>query len=140
MRFWDSSAVVPLIVPEPETKSCRALIEQDPEMLVWTFTPTEVLSAIYRKLREGKMAEEISGILTRLKTLEESWFEVIHLEATRRKAHRLLAVHPLRAADALQLAAALLAFEERPEGENFITFDKNLALAAQKEGFEVVPC
>lgn len=140
MRFWDSSAIIPLLVSEEETKRCRALLEQDPEMLVWTFTLTEVFSALYRKVREGILAEtHLPKIMERLKHLEECWSEIIQIETTRRKAHRLLAVHPLRAADALQLAAALLAFEDHPEGESLVTFDKNLALAARREGFQVLP-
>ncbi len=139
MKFWDSSAIVPLLVPEAETKICRELAEKDPEMLVWTFTLTEIFSALYRKLREGGVSEsEFVSIRSRLIELSKDWFEVITIEVTRQKAHRLLAVHPLRAADALQLAAALVAFEDHPEGEEFVTFDKNLAEAARREGFQVM--
>lgn len=51
----------------------------------------------------------------------------------------LLELHPLRAADALHLAAALLAVEERPQGLGFVTFDLRLADAAEREGFAVLP-
>jgi predicted nucleic acid-binding protein len=55
------------------------------------------------------------------------------------RARRLLETHPLSAADALQLAAALVMTEERPTGTEFVTFDIRLAEAANKEGFPVLP-
>jgi uncharacterized protein len=47
-------------------------------------------------------------------------------------------VHPLRAADALQLAAAFAAAEGRPGSLELITLDDRLCLAARKKGFAVV--
>lgn len=140
MKFWDSSAIVPLLLPEPETTACKRLFAEDNKIFVWMFTPTEVWSAVYRKIREGKIAEgELKNIKDRMDLLQKGWSEVVRTEATRAKAHRLLAVHSLRAADVLQLAAALIAFDDHPEGEHFITFDRNLAQAAGKEGFLVFP-
>jgi uncharacterized protein len=52
-------------------------------------------------------------------------------------AVRFLRVHPVRAADALQLAAAFVAAERRPASLEVITFDDRLAVAARKEGFVV---
>ncbi len=140
MKFWDSSAIVPLLVPEQESKALGVLLEKDPDLLVWTLTPTEVLSALFRKLRLGGLTEEeLNRVRHRLAELEVGWSEIVQLEMTRQKANRLLAVHPLRAADALQLAAALIAFEDQPEGEGFVTLDQNLAQAARREGFQVLP-
>jgi len=51
---------------------------------------------------------------------------------------RLLRIHPLRAADAFQLAAALVACEERPAGFSFLTGDERLGEAAENEGFALV--
>jgi len=58
------------------------------------------------------------------------------INKVRSRALRLLEVHPLRAADACQLAAALVATQEDPVN---LTFDKRLAEVAQKEGFTVNP-
>lgn len=139
MIFWDSSAIVPLILSEKETDRCLQLIEDDSEMAVWMYTATEVLSAVYRKYREGEIDErELPSIQERLSKLRAAWSEVLPREPVRTKAHRLLAVHPLRAADALQLAAALIVFHESPEGERFITFDKALSRIARLEGFDVL--
>jgi len=63
-----------------------------------------------------------------------SWSEVEAMELVKRRAERLLKVHPLRTADALQLGAALLATQEQPQGINFVSYDQNLAAAAHKEG------
>lgn len=140
MKFWDSSAIIPLIAPESESKIIRSLHQKDPEMLVWALTLTEIYSSLYRKVREGKLGEaDFSEIEERLKFLERGWSEVIQIESTRKRANRLLATHSLRAADALQLAAALIVYDDRTEGEGFVTLDKNLALAAKKEGFLIFP-
>lgn len=140
MRFWDSSAIVPVLLSEKETAECKNLLKKDPEIAVWALTSTEVLSAVYRKAREGSLVgPHLSPVLENLRRIAAGWNVVTQLETTRDKANRLLAVHPLRAGDALQLAAALITFEEHPEGEEFVTLDKNLADAARREGFYVLP-
>ena len=136
MKFWDSSALVPLCLWEPETEKCRQWLEDDPEMLVWFLSVTEVYSAVHRKIRDGFISlSELPPIKQRISLLETSWSEVIQIEVVRQRSYRLLATHSLRAADALQLAAALVAFEDHPEGNVFVTFDRQLAEAAQREGF-----
>ncbi len=57
----------------------------------------------------------------------------------RDQAGRLLRLHPLRAADALQLAAAIIACEHQPESLPLVTLDQRLAEAARREGFAVLP-
>ena len=69
----------------------------------------------------------------------ETWREVGALELVRSRALRLLNTHPLRAADAMQLAAALVASDERPESLPFVCLDDRLRDAARKEGFKVLP-
>lgn len=140
MKFWDSSAIVPLIISEETSPVVRKLLEKDAEMLVWIFTPTEVLSALHRKIREKILKRsELIEAQKRLKLLEQGWSEIVNVELVRQQAARLLAAHPLRAADSLQLAAALVAFEGQSQGAEFVTFDDNLAEAAHLEGFEVLP-
>ena len=60
------------------------------------------------------------------------------MEQVRERARRLLEIHPLRAADSLQLGAALLTSEETPQGFPFVTLDLRLGDAAEKEGFHVI--
>ena len=70
--------------------------------------------------------------------LPRNWAEIAPSARLRQTAERLLRVHPLRAADALQLAAAIVAADGDPETMAFMTLDERLALAARREGFPVV--
>jgi predicted nucleic acid-binding protein len=139
MKFWDSSAIVPLVIAEKTSAWCHSLAKTDPQMIVWFLTPTEILSALSRLERSKNIQrQELLESKSRLKLWRQVWTEIIHFEAVRERAERLLEVHPLRAADALQLAAALIAFREKPQGNSFVCLDSRLATAADKEGFEVL--
>lgn len=140
MRFWDSSAIVPLGCAEPLSARCRRWLRRDPVMLVWALAATEVVSALSRKRREqGLDARADRTARRRLKKLESAWNEVVQLDGVRSRARELLGTHDLRAADALHLAAALLA-RERQTGAafEFVTFDRRLTAAAAREGFSVL--
>jgi uncharacterized protein len=139
VKFWDASAIVPLLVAETTTRSLQALARRDSDMLVWWGSQVECASALSRlersALLDGKGAALAFG---RLKQLADGWHEVEPSEIVRENALRFLRVHPLRAADALQLAAAFLAAERRPSSLEMVTLDERLAEAARKEGFELV--
>ena len=138
MRFWDSSAVVPLTVAEASTEAMRALAEEDPVMCVWWATEVECVSALARLEREGALTDtSTAAALERLDMLAEAWNEVQSVVAVRGTARRLLRVHTLRAADALQLAAAVIVAEGMPSSLEIITLDERLAAAARREGFTV---
>lgn len=139
MKFWDASAIVPLVALEKETGEYRTLLAEDTDIVVWFLTPVEVISALTRRLREKSLKPmEFSRAKEHLATLEKAWSEVISVERVRERARRLLETHPLRAADSLQLAAALLTSEETPQGFPFVTLDQRLGDAAEKEGFDVI--
>ncbi len=139
MRFWDASAVVPLVVAEKETHLCRRLLAEDAEVVVWVLTPVEVISALTRRLREGSLKPPgFRKAKEQLVFLERVWSEVISLDTVRERARRLLEGHSLRAADALQLAAAIVTSEEKPQDTPLVTLDNRLALAAEKEGFQIL--
>ena len=136
MRFWDSSAVVPLLVSESSTRLLQASIAADPAMLVWWGSEIECASAIVRLDREGALDElAVQQAFDRLKQFAAGWHEIEPNESVREAAVRFLRVHPLRAADALQLAAAFVAAERRPASLEMVTLDDRLATAARKEGF-----
>jgi len=108
-------------------------------MLVWWATEVECVSAISRLERQGALsASGTAEALRRLDDLTSSWREIHPLEGVRRTARRLLRVHPLRAADALQLGAALMGAEGRPETLHFVSLDDRLIEAAAREGFPIV--
>jgi len=108
-------------------------------MLVWVLAATEVTSALSRKHRERALdTRALRAAQRRLKKLEAAWNEVVQLDSVRARAHALLGAHDLRAADALHLAAALLAREQAGSPFELVTFDHRLAAAAQREGFTVL--
>jgi len=138
VKFWDSSAIVPLLVGEPWSRDVAGEYERDPEMLVWWASEVECVSALARLEREGGLsAAGMEEALRRLSALAGSWRTVEPVERVRQGAARLLRVHPLRAAVALQLSAAEAASENRPQSLPFVTLDARLALAASREGFAV---
>jgi predicted nucleic acid-binding protein len=139
MRFWDSSALVPLIAAEPAREALLARLDDDPHVLAWWGATVEIASALARLEREAKLrAEEVAAGFVALRALADSWHEIVPTEAVRRTAERLLRVHPLRAADSLQLAAAIVASDHDPATLDFVCLDARLAAAAQREGFTVV--
>jgi predicted nucleic acid-binding protein len=139
VRFWDSSAVVPLIISLRHSEAMRQLLDADRGMIVWWATAVECVAAIARQEREGFLtAEKINDVGDALRELRTRWREVPPSTRLRDLAMRLLRSYPLRAADALQLAAALVAAEERPDTLGFVCLDDRLALAASREGFTVV--
>jgi len=107
-------------------------------MLVWC-SQVECVSALTRIERAATLdAKAVSTSFERLKQLADNWHEVEPGGTVRESAVRFLRVHSLRAADALQLAAAFVAAERRPPSLQFVTLDERLADAARKEGFELV--
>lgn len=139
MRFWDSSALVPLMLEEPTSRAMVAEYLRDPELIAWWATGVECVSAVARAEREGHLAPGVvAEAVGRLEALELAWAEVQPTDQLRELAVRLLRVHALRAADALQLAAALVAAEGHPGSLTVVSLDERLALAAEREGLRVV--
>jgi len=138
MKFWDASAIVPLLMSEATTKALQRLAVDDPVMLVWWASEVECASAIARLERDGVLEAHASDqAFDRLRRLAHAWHEIDASDPIRETAVRLLRVHPLRAADAQQLAAAYAAAERRPSSLEVVTLDDRLATAARKEGFVV---
>ena len=140
MRYWDASALVPLFIAEPESDRVRRWLAEDDHVVTWAWTRTEITSAIERRTREGSLSRtQRREVLRRFETLAGNWDEVTDILAVRLRAHRLLARHPLRAADAGQLGAALLVQEQLAEPLTFVCPDARLASAAELESLRVLP-
>lgn len=138
--FWDSSALVCSLLPESHSGELTALLSDDREPVIWWASPVECQSAIHRRRREASISPEfLHEALRRLRALVQDSDNVAPTERLRQRAGRLLAIHPLRGADALQLAAALDWCEEQPAGEAFVSLDARLREAAQREGFALFP-
>lgn len=139
MRFWDSSALVPLLVSEPATAGATEQYRADPDVFVWWATTVECVSALARQERDGALgAAAMQVALGRLMQLSEGWQVIDAGDRVRTVAERVLRVHPLRAGDALQLAAAIVAAEDQPASLPFVTLDDRLADAASREGFPII--
>lgn len=139
MIFWDSSALVALLVDEAGSEPRRRMLRTDADLAVWWGTPVECESAIQRRFREGSLTRsQVRLAHDRLADLAACWHEVSPMVAVRTLARRLLRTHPLRAADSLQLAAALVLDEAGPGGLPFACSDSRLAAAAEAEGLRVV--
>jgi predicted nucleic acid-binding protein len=139
MKFWDSSAVVPLLVDEPESATLVPLAQEDGDVVVWWGTFVECASALARRRRDGVLTDDDERVaLNLLATLAEAWTEVLPTEAVREGALRLVRIHPLGAADALQLSAGLAWVTGRARHAIFVTRDERQARAAEREGFTVV--
>jgi predicted nucleic acid-binding protein len=140
MRFWDSSAIIPLCLRESTSEAVKGLLKSEEDMVVWWTTRIECLSALSRRHREKTLSSS-DNLKARaiLSALAEAWSEVQPTEMIRQRAERLLSIHPLRAADALQLAAALIWAQENPRGLALVCLDHNLREAALREGFSVLP-
>jgi predicted nucleic acid-binding protein len=140
VKFWDTSAIVPLCVSERNSSAVKAILIKDPSMVVWWATRTECISAFVRQLREGGLS--LAGerqARTVLLTLATTWIEVQPSKLLRGTAERLLAVHPMRAADAFQLAAALHWCQGQTADKVVVSFDARLREAGYKEGFTPLP-
>ncbi|MBT3271610.1 MAG: type II toxin-antitoxin system VapC family toxin [Spirochaetales bacterium] len=136
MTYWDSSCLVALLVEETNTVECESRLRSDPQIVTWWLSRIECVSALNRLCRNGNLTEsELRVALKNLEILSDSFVEVQPVAAVRLIAARLLRVHPLRAADSLQLASAVLAAGENRKALEFLSYDTRLAEAADREGF-----
>lgn len=140
MRFWDASAVVPLCLREPATTRLRGIAAADPGIVAWWGTALECWSAFARLRRDGVLSrqgeERARNVLARL---TNEWTEIEPSRDVRDHAGRILLLHSLRAADSLQLAAALVWAGGRAGGQEFVCLDDRLREAAATEGFALLP-
>ncbi len=140
MRYWDSSALFALFIEHGASSALRHLHDADPEILAWAFSDVEVCSAFERLVSENALSRrEVDDVHRRFEGLWDSAHKLFVARAAKQRAKRLLRVHPLRAADSLQLGAALVAARDEPAGWEFVTLDERLAAAARREGFTVLP-
>lgn len=137
MRFWDSSALIPLLVHEERSAELRQFPPED--IVVWWASGVECASALARLERNGRQGAGFAVLYGILEQAQRGWSVIASGEEIKALAIRLVRVHPLRAADALQLAAAILAAQYRPVTLPFVCLDERLRTAATKEGFPLLP-
>ena len=139
MRFWDASALITLLVDELAREVMFSHLEEDPDVLVWRGTPVEMMSALAGREREDRLAErDVLEAQSAIGQLARVWHEILPTDRVRRTVQRLLRMHPLRAADGLRLAAALVACGRDASTLEWICLDDRLTVAARREGFPVI--
>ncbi len=108
-------------------------------MTVWWATPVELRSAFERLLRTGQLTvQEHAAAGIRLERIRLGWRELQPSEALRAQAETFLMSYALKAADALQLAAAWVWCSGSPQSSVFISADVQLLEAARQVGFQLV--
>ena len=128
-----------MIVAESDSERVRGWLADDDHVVTWVWTRTEVSRAIERRTREGLLSRrQRRELLDRLGTLADGWDEVTDVLAVRSRAEALLARHPLRAAEAGQLGAALLVQEQLAGPLTFVCRDQRLLTAADVEGLRLL--
>lgn len=134
--FWDTSALVPLCVHQSMTPNAIALYKLH-SVVVWWTTPVEIASALARLVRMKQISPADCAKARKLaNVLSDSWSVIQPSDALRTKALHLVDRHDLRAADSLQLAAAMEWSEGAPQGRVFLTADERLRQAALLSGFD----
>jgi predicted nucleic acid-binding protein len=136
LAFWDASALVPLCVGQSSTPRAIALYKSY-EAVVWWATPVEIASALARLVRMKQLESSDWAKCRQLAAgLADAWFVIQPSGALRARATQLLDRYDLRAADALQLAAALEWCADVPRGRVFLAADEKLREAAILSGFD----
>ena len=140
MKFWDASAIIPICIEETQTRAVQDIARKDGSFVVWWGSIVECYSAFSRLKRDGTITrDEDAQVRVVLTSLSESWTEIEPSDDIRDITQRLLRNNPLRAADALQLAAAIIWTDKTPKGHHFVCLDARLRDAASCEGFSVLP-
>ncbi len=133
--FWDASALVPLCIRQKITPKAVALYNAY-EAIIWWATPVEIASAIARLLRMKQISPSDFAKARKLAhNLADTWSVIQPSDALRSRAVQLVDHYDLRAADALQLVAALEWCDDAPQGRIFLTADERLREAALLSGF-----
>jgi predicted nucleic acid-binding protein len=134
--FWDASALVSLCVRQGMTPRAIALYKNY-DAVVWWATPVEIASALARLMRMKQLDSTDWAKASKLtKSLADSWSVIQPSDALRATSIQLVDRYDLRAADSLQLAAALEWCEYAPHGRVFLTADQKLRDAALLSGFD----
>jgi predicted nucleic acid-binding protein len=135
--FWDTSALVPLCVRQSMTNRAIELYKVH-DAAVWWAAPVEIASALARLVRMKLLDSGDWARARKLaRKLSDTCSTIQSSDTLRVKAAQLVENYDLRAADAFQLAAALVWCEDAPQGRVFFATDRKLKEAALLRGFDV---
>ncbi len=123
--YLDSSALVKLVVSEPESHALRAYLRREPRRVSCGLARTEVLRAVRPA---GPVAVAAARRLLR-------HVDIIRLDEALLDAAGMLEPIAVRSLDAIHLAAAQLI---APALHAMVTYDRGMAAAAESLGFPVM--
>jgi predicted nucleic acid-binding protein len=136
--FWDSSALTALFVKEAITELVLDEVQRITPV-VWWATTVEIHSAFSRLLRSGLLTEaDWQAGVARLDLLNRDWKVILPADNVHEIATEVLYRYSLRAADSLQLAAAMVWCQQKPAGRKFVCQDVRLGAAAAEIGFDII--
>jgi predicted nucleic acid-binding protein len=116
-----------------------AVLADDPALTIWWASPVECAGAVARFARNGGQSVAARSAARLLREILERATQVLPTDEVRLRAARIVHTHALRAADALQLSAALTWRADHSAGRGFVCMDERLSAAAYREGFNVLP-
>jgi len=135
IAYFDTSAVIPLLVGEPSSGTCTRLWNEAARSISVRLLYPEARAALARAERMGRItARAHAAALIELETIVT---EIDHIEITAelaRDAGDLAQAHRLRGYDAVHLAGALVAHDAELV---LVTRDNDLAGAANALGLSV---
>ena len=138
IAYFETSALVKLLVAEPETPAAEVLWDEAAGLVTSLLTYAECRAALAAAARAGRLTR--SGLRAARAELERRWRQFVRVEvgeSVARAAGDLAEHHALRAYDAVHLASALEA--ARGGSLLFVSFDQTLLGAARGSGLAVAP-
>lgn len=140
MRYYDTSALVKQYLQEAGSKLVLELLKSGEKVYTASLTYAETHAAFSRRTREGRLTRETTKRLAlRFDKDWESYDIVVLSENVFRLARQMLYRHPLRSADAIHLASALLLARTSTRSSwSFVCADGRLCDAAKSEGFQPI--
>jgi len=140
VRYYDTSALVKQYLQEAGSKLVLELLKSGEKVYTASLAYAETLAAFSRRTREGRLTRETTKRLAlRFDKDWESYDIVVLSENVFRLARQMLYRHPLRSADAIHLASALLLARTSPRSSwSFVCADGRLCDAAKSEGFQPI--
>lgn len=135
IAYFDTSALVPLIINEPPSDTCRRLWNDATRTISTRLIYPEARAALAQAQRLGRL--DAALLLAAIDDLDSITAEINYLEITAHIAQSagvLAQEHGLRGHDAVHLASAALASDDELV---FATGDRDLGTAAQAIGIAV---
>jgi uncharacterized protein len=134
VRFWDTSALIPILLDEDRSTIALSFMRTDSNVVVSFLTLVEIDSTLARRQASAQQRRDALELYASLRSI---WTVIDDYKAIVHEARRVAQTHALRSGDAVQLASAVIGC--RPKGLiPFVCFDDELNAAAFAEGFPLL--